>query len=160
VTGSHQRKGDAFELAATEALGGVVGSFGLTVERQTRAGYNRDSGDIHLLMPARASVLATVQCKNVARWEFPKWLTELDRQRMFAHADHAVLAVKRPKVADPVHAYAVAELHEWARLVGEVARLRAEVARLRNGRPVAPQGYAYGEHLPAALDERLRERGA
>lgn len=152
MTGARQVKGDRHERAVTEALVPVVAPFELLVERQTRAGYNRDAGDIHVLTADRRTVLATLQCKDWAQttWRLPEWLGDLDRQRMFAHADHGALVLKRARTADAAHCYALSELHEYGRLLGEVARLRAEVARLRGGRPSAPTAPVRSfEHLMA-----------
>ena len=140
MTGSHQVKGDRHERAVEGMLVPVLAPAGIDVERQTRAGYNRDTGDIHVLTDRRQRRLATLQCKDwpQARWRLPEWLRELDKQRANAHADHAALVLKRARCADPGLNYAMIELQGYADLLGEVARLRAEVARLRNGRPSWP----------------------
>jgi hypothetical protein len=139
MTGRHQIKGDRHERAVETVLGPLLAPE-LLVERQTRAGYNRDAGDVHVLTARRQSVLATLQCKDwpQSQWRLPEWLRALDTQRAFAHADHAVLVLKRARCADAGDAYALADLQGYARLLGEVARLRiratvaeAQLAALR-----------------------------
>jgi hypothetical protein len=128
MTGTHQVKGDRHERAVEAALGPLLAPE-LLVERQTRAGYNRDSGDVHVLTAQRQSVLATVQCKDwpQTQWRLPEWLRALDMQRAFARADHGVLVLKRARTADAADAYALADLQSYARLLGEVGRLRIRV---------------------------------
>jgi len=137
MTGTHQVKGDRHERAVEVALGPLLAPE-LLVERQTRAGYNRDTGDVHVLTADRQHRLATLQCKDwpQTQWRLPEWLRALDEQRAFARADHGVLVLKRARTLDAAHAYALAELQSYARLLGEVARLRARVAHLERDRRI------------------------
>jgi len=117
-------KGDRHELATLAALTKALAGTGLTVEK-TRAGYERDGGDLHILTPDRA-VLFVVQCKDVAvnRWAFPEWLRDLAAQRETAHCARGFLSVKRSRVLDAAQAYAVADMTAMAALVVELWRLR------------------------------------
>lgn len=117
-------KGDRHELATMAALTELLAGTGLTVEK-TRAGYERDGGDLHILTPDR-TVLFVVQCKDVAvnRWAFPEWLRDLAAQRENAHCARGFLSVKRSRVLDAAQAYAVADMTAMARLVAELYRLR------------------------------------
>jgi hypothetical protein len=137
MTGTHQAKGDRHERAVEAVLGPLLAPE-LLVERQTRAGYNRDTGDIHVLTADRQHRLATLQCKDwpQTQWRLPEWLGALDTQRAFARADHGVLVLKRARVLDAASAYALADLQGYARLLGEVARLRVRVAHLERDRRI------------------------
>lgn len=117
-------KGTRHELATVAALTELLVGTGLTVEK-TRAGYERDGGDLHILTPDRV-VLFVVQCKDVIvkDWRLPEWLRDLDAQRAVAHAGRGFLSVKRPRVLDAASAYAVCDVTAMAALVIELWKLR------------------------------------
>jgi hypothetical protein len=132
-------KGDRFEWHTINMLGRALKPFGLIVER-TRAGYQRDAGDVHVLTPDR-EVLFTLQCKNYpqARWELPAWLRQLHRQRLVAGARFGgFLVLKRPRVLDAEQSYALLDLASMAALVGGLwaqhQRDQATIVKLRAGR--------------------------
>lgn len=129
-----KRKGDRHELATLAALTEALAGTGLIVEK-TRAGYERDGGDLHILTPDRA-VLFVVQCKDVAvnRWAFPEWLRDLAAQRETSHCARGFLSVKRSRVLDATQAYAVADMAAMAALVVELWRLRSIVVELTGER--------------------------
>lgn len=98
----NKNKGDRFEVAVQRHLH----AHGFPWCQKTRAGYERDHGDLHLV-PGPAVI---VQAKNVRRWDVAAWVEQLARQVADAGADHGVLVVKRPAVSDPGQAYAVMTL--------------------------------------------------
>lgn len=104
-------KGDAFERSVQDYLQ----ANGFPWTEKTRAGYARDHGDLHLV-PGPAVI---AQAKNVRAWRLPEWVDELAEQIVDAKADHGVLVVKRPRVADPGRSYAVMELSALVRLLRE-----------------------------------------
>lgn len=109
MTSSSKRKGDVFEravLATTRTLG-------FPWAERTRAGYERDHGDLHLV-PGRAVI---VQAKNRARPAWSEWLAQLAAQRANSGADHAVLVVKRAGIADPGEQLAVMRYADMLRLL-------------------------------------------
>jgi hypothetical protein len=116
-------KGDRHERATVAALTALFEGTGLTVEK-TKAGYERDGGDLHILTPAR-EVLFVVQCKDwaVKDWRLPEWLRELAGQLITSHATRGFLSVKRPRVLDAASAYAMCDLAAMAALVRELYQL-------------------------------------
>lgn len=164
-------RGDRFERDTIAVLERILEPLGLTVER-TRAGYQRDGGDVHVLTPD-GQVLATVQCKswNQGEWRLPQWLGDLGVQRAQARARFGVLALKRPRVSDAAFGYALTDVETWAVMLAAlvereivhredrriIAELRRELARVRSGRP----SYAEPEIDPDVLpDEPGTVRGA
>ena len=105
----NKRKGDRFEAVLRDALRAL----GFPWTERTRAGYERDHGDLHLV-PGRAVI---VQAKSVTRPAWSEWLRDLAAQRANAGADHAVLVVKRPGIVDGGQQLAVMTVADWARLV-------------------------------------------
>jgi hypothetical protein len=117
VTSSQKRKGDSFECAIRDHLD----ASGFDVER-TRAGYERDYGDLHIMEPdevepRRASVI--IQAKNHRAHALGEWLTATALQREHAGARHGVLVVKRRGVGAPGRQYAVLELDDLLALLRE-----------------------------------------
>ncbi len=102
MSNPNKRRGDAFERAVQDH----VQANGFPWCEKTRAGYERDHGDLHLV-PGRAVIL---QCKNKARLELAEWVAQLSEQVHAAGADHGVVVVKRRGVGDPGRSYAVMEL--------------------------------------------------
>lgn len=103
-------KGSRFELAVQDH----VQAHGFPWAEKTRAGYERDYGDLHL-EPITRAVIA--QCKNHNRITLPEWLVQLRRQVEASGAEHGFLVVKRRGVQDPGKSFAVMELDELLRLL-------------------------------------------
>ncbi len=99
-------KGDRWERDVKE----YACANGFPQTEKTRAGYERDRGDLHLVPGLIA------QAKNHARINLPEWLTQLAEQIDNAGAEHGFLVVKRRGVADPGRGYAVQELSAHLRL--------------------------------------------
>jgi hypothetical protein len=132
-----KRKGDRHELATEHTLTELLAGTGLLVER-TRAGYERDGGDLLILTPDR-TVLFVIQCKDVAvnKWAFPEWLRDLARQCATSHSTRGFLSVKRPRVLDAANAYAVCDLTAMAALVRELWSLRQLSHEMISGTPAS-----------------------
>jgi hypothetical protein len=111
MTSSQKRKGDTWEAAVRDYLQ----THGFPWTERTRAGYERDWGDLHLV-PTRAVI---AQAKNHQRIDLPGWLDELAHQVTESGAAHGFLAVKRRGVGDPGRSYAVLEVAALARLLRE-----------------------------------------
>jgi hypothetical protein len=143
-------KGKRHELATVAALTELLAGTGLTVEK-TRAGYERDGGDLHILTPDR-TVLFVIQCKDVAvkDWRFPEWLRDLAGQCATSHAARGFLSVKRPRVLDAAQAYAVCDLAAMAALVRELYGLHTIIA--------SHDGPGHDTELAALDAENLRLR--
>lgn len=110
MSNPQKAKGDNFERLVLAHVRGK----GFPWAEKTRAGYERDHGDLHL-DPITKHVI--VQCKNHARLALPEWLSGLARQVRDAGARHGVLVVKRRGVVDAGRSYAVMELDDWLALV-------------------------------------------
>jgi len=86
----NKRKGDKTERDAR----GWYRANGFPWAEKTRAGYPRDSGDLHV------SPTAITQVKNcrVLRWQ--EWFQQLRKQKTEARAHVSWLVVKRPGMGD------------------------------------------------------------
>lgn len=102
----NKNKGDRFERAVVEAMR----PNGFPHADRTRAGYERDRGDIE------GTPGLVVQAKNHADKRWGPWLEDLDAQIANARADHGVLVVKRAGIADAGQALAVMRFANWLRL--------------------------------------------
>lgn len=111
MTSSQKRKGDLYERAVQDYLQ----AHGFPWTEKTRAGYERDWGDLHLV-PTRAVI---AQVKNHQRLALAEWVDELAHQVTEAGAAHGFLVVKRRGVGDVGRSYAVTELAAQARLYRE-----------------------------------------
>ena len=124
-------KGDAFEWDTIKVANdpeGVLATVGLTVER-TRAGYQRDEGDLLVLTPDRQR-LATLQLKNRRERRWSEWLADTERQGIAARARYAALIVKRNGILDVGRSYTITTVHAHLRLLADLheAQARARVA--------------------------------
>jgi hypothetical protein len=106
VAHRNKSKGDRFERAVVAALRAL----GFPHADRTRAGYERDRGDVE------GTLGLVFQAKDHADKRWGPWLDDLDEQKTNARADHAVLVVKRTGIADASEALAVMRLRDWTRL--------------------------------------------
>lgn len=123
-----KRKGDEFEwdlVALANDPDGVLHAAGLTVER-TRAGYERDEGDLLVLTPDRQR-LATIQAKNRRERKWSEWLAATERQGVAARARFAALIVKRNGIGDVGRSYVISTVAAYLDLL---AALRAAESAL------------------------------
>jgi hypothetical protein len=109
MTNANKAKGDRAEAAVRDYL--RVNGFPGT--ERTRAGYQRDAGDLHLTPGLIAQV------KDVAAYSWPTWLASLEGQIAEAQADHGVLVSKRRGLGDAGNWLAVMPLSAWVRLARE-----------------------------------------
>lgn len=126
-----KRKGDEFEWALVtlgENPEGDLVEAGLTVER-TKAGYEREEGDILVLTPDRQR-LATLQAKNRRERKWSEWLGDTERQRGTARARFAALIVKRNGIGDVGRSYAITTVRAHLSLLATLhqAETRARLA--------------------------------
>jgi len=124
-------KGDQFEWDTIKVANdpeGVLAEVGLVVER-TRAGYQRDEGDLLVLTPDRQR-LATLQLKNRRERKWSEWLAATEAQGITARARYAALVVKRNGIADVGRSYTITTVHAHLRLLADLheAQTRARVA--------------------------------
>lgn len=85
-----KRKGDAFERVVL-AIAHVAG---FPNARRTRAGYERDGGDIHLVR-TRSGPEVIVQCKDVVTPNWTEWLEQMTAQEAESGAKWSFIAWKR-----------------------------------------------------------------
>jgi hypothetical protein len=131
VSNPNKAKGDEFERdlrALANDPAGVLAEVGLTVER-TRAGYERDEGDL-LVLTADRQRLATLQAKNRRERKWSEWLAATEAQGITARARFAALIVKRNGIGDVGRSYAITTAHAHLRLLATLheAETRARVA--------------------------------
>lgn len=117
-------KGDAFEIAITNHL--VEQGFDA---KRTRAGYERDHGDIHVL-DDQGRLALILQAKNFSGDASP-WqrmsgiVADTQTQHEQSGARHAAAVIKRRLVSDPGKQYVVLEL-DWFLGLLRAAGLAAE----------------------------------
>lgn len=92
MTGAGKRKGDAAERATRVALHRL----GFPWTEKTRAGYERDHGDLHLV-PGPAVI---AQVKAWRTYEWGDWFRGLGEQIVNAKADYGFLVLRRPGMSD------------------------------------------------------------
>jgi hypothetical protein len=109
VTNRSKSKGDRAERDVCDWYAG----HDYPKSRRTRAGYERDWGDVHVFGHARA--IAQVKDCQSLRW--PAWFHALGEQKRAAEADVAWLVVKRPGMGDPGEWLAVMTVAEHAELL-------------------------------------------
>lgn len=124
-----KRKGARGERAVLA----ILARLGFPWCKRTRAGYERDGGDLHLC-PGPA-VMCAVKAERTPRWG--EWLDELDAQIAQSGADVGFLAVKRQRVGedDPRGWLAVMPLDLMAVLL----------RRAGYGEPIVPEQPAVSE---------------
>lgn len=148
-------KGDEFERdlrALASEPEGALAEAGLTVER-TRAGYERDHGDLHVLTADR-QLLLTIQAKNRRERKWSEWLAATERQRIAARARFAALIVKRNGIGDVGRSYVIstvtgyldllASLHQAERELAEARRLIRTMAAEQGARVPVPAPRPFG----------------
>ncbi len=141
-----KRKGDQFEwdlLALANDPSGLLVPVGLSVER-TRAGYERDEGDLHVLTADRQR-LATFQAKNRRERKWSEWLADTIRQGVTARARFAALIVKRNGIGDVGQSYAITTARTHLRLLASLHEAETR-ARIAEGQLAAPR--EQGVRLP------------
>ena len=113
MTNANKVKGDSFERSITNYLV----ARGIDAVR-TRAGYERDYGDIHIRRAATSVwPSAILQAKNHRTWKLAEWVRGLTRQTAEAKALHGALVVKRPGISAAGAQYVVMELDAWLALL-------------------------------------------
>lgn len=83
-------KGDRFERFVLNA----AHMKGFLSARRTRAGYERDGGDIHLVR-TRSGPEVIIQCKDVVTPNWSEWLDQMTEQEAESGAKWSFLAWKR-----------------------------------------------------------------
>lgn len=167
-------KGNAFEWALRTLANdpeGTLHEAGLTVER-TRAGYERDEGDLLVLTPDRQR-LATIQAKNRRERKWSQWLAATERQGVTARARFAALIVKRNGIGDVGRSYVISTVAAYFDLLAALHTAERErdearcIARALAGFPSAddcradpdvladPPGTLRGAQVYPAVSERL-----
>jgi Holliday junction resolvase len=113
VTNANKAKGDSFERSITNYLV----ARGIDAVR-TRAGYERDYGDIHIRRAATSVwPSAILQAKNHRTWKLAEWMRALPAQVAEAKALAGALVVKRPGISAPGAQYVVVELDDYLALL-------------------------------------------
>lgn len=114
MTSSQKRKGDVFELA----LRAHLADRGFAVSK-TRAGYERDHGDLHILGDGHGPTVI-IQAKNrVDMSKLGAWLRAAVEQRTAAQARHGIVVAKRVGIGAAGRQYAVMELDDLLALLRE-----------------------------------------
>jgi hypothetical protein len=122
-------KGDRFEWDLVNDASALLVPVGLEIER-TKAGSERDLGDLHIRLPDR-SVLAAVQAKNRRERKYGEWVDDAMRQAGRARARFGVLFVKRIGLANVLRSYAMMPVGEWLRLLIELHAAESALPEIR-----------------------------
>jgi hypothetical protein len=125
VSNPNKARGDRFEMDVRDHLAAA----GFDVER-TRAGYERDYGDLHVMSgdAEYRKPAVIVQAKNHRAHALGEWLTHTALQREHAGARHGVLVVKRRGVGAAGRQYAVMELDDLLALLREAGYANGETS--------------------------------
>ena len=155
----NKAKGDQFEWDLIKVANDPLGRLAearLIVER-TRAGYERDEGDLLVLTPDRQR-LATLQAKNRRERKWSEWLAATERQRVTARARFAALVVKRNGIGDVGRSYVISTVTGYLDLLAalRIADQRAQVAEAT----LAALALPLGPDPDALADEPGTVRGA
>lgn len=143
VANARKEKGDRAERSALSWLR----LDGFPWAERTRAGYERDAGDIHLI--PGGSVIAQVKDQKTPRWT--EWLDQLREQIAQARAQHGFLLVKRTGKPIPGEWLAVMPLSAFTALLRQ-----AGYGGHDQGAPNNPNVSRAGETLADTLDSVLR----
>ncbi|KZM68465.1 hypothetical protein [Nocardia terpenica] len=108
-----KRKGDAFE----RLLRDYFRVCGFPWCERTKAGYERDGGDLHLDAVIGMSPGVICQAKNVRTPRWRDWVNGLREQVDNAHADVGFIALKLQGSAKPEEQLAFMPLPEFLHLV-------------------------------------------
>lgn len=109
MTNRNKRIGDDFERLLRE----YCRANGFPGAERTRAGYERDGGDIHLDPVIGVGPGVIAQAKNWGTPNWTSWTEELRRQVRESRAQVGFLAVKRRGVADGGEQLAVMPMREF-----------------------------------------------
>lgn len=113
MTNSNKRRGDDFERSQRDYYRLV----GFPHAERTRAGYERDGGDIHLDPVVGVAPGVIAQAKNWGATNWTQWIHDLRLQVVAAHADVGFLAVKRRGVGEAGEQLAVMPMWEFLHLL-------------------------------------------
>lgn len=119
-----KQKGDRAEVAARSALR----ARGFPWTERTKAGYERDAGDLHLA----PGVIAQVKDVRTPRWA--EWLDGLDEQVAEANADVGFLIHKRVGVGET-------RAGEWLAVM-TLEQMAVLLRRAGYGSPLDGEGFA------------------
>jgi hypothetical protein len=110
---ANKRKGDTFERVMRDffRIAGFPGA------ERTKAGYERDAGDIHMDPVIGVGPGVICQCKNVVTPRWTEWLAGLEEQIAEARADFGFIAWKRRGIGRPEDQLAVMSMTELVRLL-------------------------------------------
>ncbi|PBC38540.1 hypothetical protein CJ179_38745 [Rhodococcus sp. ACS1] len=113
MTNRMKAKGDRYErdLLVISRVNGFPDA------ARTKAGYERDAGDLHLDPRAGLGTGVIVQAKDVKTPNWTDWLEGLAEQRDEAKAEVAAITWKRSRPGKSPHHLAVMPYEEWLTLL-------------------------------------------
>ena len=103
MTNRNKAAGDRFERSQRD----FYRANGFPGAERTRAGYERDGGDIHLDPTVGIAPGVIAQAKRVASPRWTEWVVALREQITNSRAEVGFLVWKRPKIGDPGEQLAV-----------------------------------------------------
>ncbi|MFE7744407.1 hypothetical protein [Nocardia sp. NPDC057455] len=109
MTSKQKRRGDDHERAQRD----YYRAEGFPHAERTKAGYERDGGDVHLDPVIGIAPGVISQCKNVQSPRWSEWISELREQTANARAEVGFLAVKRRGVGAAGEQLAVMPIREY-----------------------------------------------
>jgi hypothetical protein len=113
VTNRNKAAGDRFEREQRD----FYRANGFPGAEKTRAGYERDGGDVHLDPVVGMTPGVISQCKRVASPRWTEWVAGLKEQIANSHAEVGFLVWKRPKIGDPGEQLAVMPVRDLLHLL-------------------------------------------
>lgn len=113
MTNKQKRRGDEFERSQRD----FYRAAGFPFAERTKAGYERDGGDVHLDPDPSRPPGVIAQAKNVVTPRWSEWITGLREQIRNARADVGFIAWKRKGVGWPGDQLAVMPMTEFLELL-------------------------------------------
>jgi hypothetical protein len=113
MTNANKRRGDEFERSQRD----YYRLTGFPHAERTRAGYERDGGDIHLDPVVGMAPGVICQAKNWGGTNWTQWIQDLRQQTRLARAEVGFLAVKRRGVGEAGEQLAVMPMWEFLLLL-------------------------------------------
>lgn len=100
MTSRQKARGDRYERDVRM----LARMYGFPGAERTKAGYERDSGDIHLHPQIGHGPGAIIQCKDVKTPNWTQWFEQVEQQKVEAAADVAFISWKRSRPGKaPLH---------------------------------------------------------
>lgn len=115
MTSKQKTQGDAWERRVLK----LFQKAGFDDARRTRAGYERDGGDLHLIRSPLGPKYM-IQCKATRDLRWGEWSEDLIQQIEESNADYGFLALKRKLQSGRVQGWIAMPMEDFAQMLAEL----------------------------------------